>query len=80
MRITAISREGATALLDKVVGLSKEIVGEVVDNSNWVKSGEAQQDKGTETLKASRDRAKAKAHSAKARAHETRQRAAQKAK
>jgi uncharacterized protein YjbJ (UPF0337 family) len=74
MRIPQISREGATGILDKVVGLTKEIVGEVVDSTDLVKSGETQQTKGSETLKATRERAKASAHSAKAKAHETKQR------
>jgi uncharacterized protein YjbJ (UPF0337 family) len=76
MRSPQISREGATAILDKVVGLGKEIVGEVVDNSGLVTSGETQQTKGTETLKAIRERAKASTHTAKAKAHETKQRVA----
>jgi uncharacterized protein YjbJ (UPF0337 family) len=80
MRISQLSREGATALLDKVVGLTKEIVGEVIDNTDLVKSGETQQTKGSQTLKATRENTKAKAHSAKAHVQETRQRAAQAAK
>lgn len=80
MRIPQISREGATGILDKVVGLTKEIVGEVIDSTDLVKSGETQQDRGTQTLKASREYAKADAHAAKARVHETRQKAAAQAK
>jgi uncharacterized protein YjbJ (UPF0337 family) len=80
MRIPQLTRAGATGLMDKVVGLTKEIVGEVVDNESLIRNGENQQKKGTESLKASREDAKAKAHSAKARAHESRERSAQRAK
>ena len=76
MRIPQISREGATGILDKVVGLTKEIVGEVIDHTDLVHSGETQQERGSQTLKASREHTKAEAHAAKARVHESRQRSA----
>lgn len=80
MRIPRISASDATGLLDKAVGLGKEFVGVVVDEERLIKAGEAQQDKGTEKLKALRSQAKADAHRAKARAHESKERTAQAAK
>jgi uncharacterized protein YjbJ (UPF0337 family) len=80
VRIPRIDPKDATGLFDKVIGLGKEILGVVVDEDRLITAGEAQQDKGTEKLKAIRDQAKADAHRAKARAHETKQRSAQTAK
>jgi uncharacterized protein YjbJ (UPF0337 family) len=80
MRVPRINPKDATGLFDKVVGLGKEIVGVVVDEDRLITAGEAQQDKGTEKLKALRSQAKADAHRAKARAHATKERAAQSAK
>ena len=80
MRIPRIDPQDATGLFDKVVGLGKEITGEVFDNESLIKAGEAQQDKGTQKLKAIREQAKADAHRSKARAYDSKQRAAQQAK
>ena len=80
MRIPRIDPKDATGLLDKVVGLGKEVAGEVFDNQRLIEAGESQQAKGTEKLKAVRQQAKAEAHKAKARGLEERERAAQKAK
>lgn len=79
MRIPRIDPKDATGLLDKVVGLGKEVAGEVVGNDRMIQAGEAQQDKGTEKLKAVRDQAKADAHSAKAKGYAQKERAAQRA-
>jgi uncharacterized protein YjbJ (UPF0337 family) len=79
-RIPRIDPNDATGLLDKVIGLGKEIVGEVLDDSSLIEAGEAQQDKGTEKLKAIREQAKADAHRAQAETLEGKQRAAQRAK
>ena len=38
--------KNATALLDKVVGLSREITGHVLQKDRWIEAGEAQQHKG----------------------------------
>ena len=67
-------------MFDKVVGLGKEITGEVLDRSNLIEAGEAQQAKGTEKLKAIREQTKAEGHKAKAKAYESKERAAQRAK
>ena len=80
MRIPRIDPKDATGLFDKVVGLGKEVVGEVFDEHRLIEAGEAQQAKGTEKLKAIREQAKADAHKAKARTLDQRERAAQKAK
>jgi uncharacterized protein YjbJ (UPF0337 family) len=80
VRIPRITAKDATGLFDKAVGLGKEILGVVVDEDRLVTAGEAQQDKGTEKLKALRAQAKADTHRVKAKAHESKQRAAQAAK
>jgi uncharacterized protein YjbJ (UPF0337 family) len=80
MRIPRIDTKNATGLYDKVVGLGKELFGEVFDERRWVEAGEAQQAKGSEKLKAVREQAKAEGHRAKAQTLEARERAAQKAK
>jgi uncharacterized protein YjbJ (UPF0337 family) len=80
MRIPRIEPKNATGLVDKVVGLGREVAGEVFDNERLIRAGEAQQDKGTEKLKAVREQAKADAHRAKAKGFETEQRQAQRAK
>jgi hypothetical protein len=80
MRIPRIDPKDATGLLDKVVGLGKEIAGEVFDEQRWIEAGEAQQQKGTEKLKAIRKEAKADEHKAKAASLEAKQRSAQAAK
>jgi uncharacterized protein YjbJ (UPF0337 family) len=80
MRIPRIDPKDATGLYDKLVGLGKEIVGEVFDEERLISAGEAQQSKGTEKLKAIREQAKADAHQAKARAYDSKQRSAQQAK
>jgi uncharacterized protein YjbJ (UPF0337 family) len=77
MRIPRVDPKDATGLLDKVVGLGKEITGEIFDQQNLIEAGEAQQAKGTEKLKAIREQAKADGHKAKANAYESKQRAAQ---
>ena len=80
MRIPRIDPKDATGLFDKVVGLGKEVFGEVFDEQRLIEAGEAQQAKGTEKLKAIREQAKADAHKAKAQTLDQRERAAQKAK
>ena len=80
MRIPRIDPKDATGLFDKVIGLGKEITGEVFDRSSLIEAGEAQQAKGTEKLKAIRQQAKADAHKSKAKTYEAKERAAQSAK
>ena len=80
MRIPRIDPKDATGLFDKVIGLGKEVAGEVFDKQRLIEAGEAQQAKGSEKLKAVREQAKADAHQAKARTYEQREKSAQKAK
>lgn len=42
----------ASGILDKIVGLNKEIVGELFNRSELSKAGRLQQEKGSATLKA----------------------------
>jgi uncharacterized protein YjbJ (UPF0337 family) len=80
MRIPRVDPKDATGLFDKVVGLGKEITGEIFDRKNLIEAGEAQQAKGTEKLKAIREQAKADAHKAKAQTLDAKERTAQRAK
>jgi uncharacterized protein YjbJ (UPF0337 family) len=80
VRIPRVDAKAAVGLLDKFVGLGKEVVGEVVDNEHLIDAGEAQQAKGTERLKALREQVKADTHRAKARGYEAKEKAAQQAK
>jgi hypothetical protein len=66
--------------VSKVVGLGKEIVGNVTGSSRLAKAGQVQQDKGTERMKAVRAQADAKKEEAKGAAAEKAQRAAQRRK
>lgn len=77
MNLPRISPDNVAGLLDKVIGLGKEITGHVLNRDSWVEAGEAQQNKGTEKLKAIREQAKADVHAAKARSYEGKQRTAQ---
>jgi uncharacterized protein YjbJ (UPF0337 family) len=80
MKLGSIDTNKLRGLFDKVVGLQKEVVGSVINNDRLVDEGEAQQKKGTESLKALRQQAKAEAKEAKAEAYEAKQRTAQRVK
>jgi uncharacterized protein YjbJ (UPF0337 family) len=80
MRVPRIDPQDATGLFDKVVGLGKEITGEVFDRQRLIEAGEAQQAKGTEKLKAIREQTKAEGHKAQARSLDAKEHAAQRAK
>lgn len=80
MRIARVDPQNAVGLIDKVVGLGKEIVGTVFDDDRLKKAGQVQQDKGTERLKALKAEAEAQQHQARAAAAETTQRGAQRTK
>jgi len=80
MQFRTIDPEQLRGIFDKVFGLTKEIVGEVVGNERLQKEGEAQQAKGTERLKALRKQLEAKAKEAKAEVFEQKQKAAQRMK
>ena len=80
MRIPRVSYQNVTGIGDKIVGLGREVAGELCNRTSWVEAGEAQQAKGSEKLKALRAQAKADVHRAKAQTAETRQKAAQRSK
>jgi uncharacterized protein YjbJ (UPF0337 family) len=80
MQIPRIDKKNAFGLMDKVVGLGKEIAGNVGGRDRLMKAGQAQQAKGTERLKAVRAQADAKKHQAKAAGAAGAQRAAQRRK
>jgi uncharacterized protein YjbJ (UPF0337 family) len=80
MQFRTIDPQQLRGIVDKVFGLTKEIVGEVIGNERLQKEGEAQQAKGTEKLKALRKQLEAKAKDAKAQVFEEKQKAAQRIK
>lgn len=80
MQIRTIDLNKLRGLADKTVGFSKEILGSVLDNERLEKEGEAQQARGTESLRALRNEAEAEAKEAKAKVFEKQQRAAQRVK
>ena len=80
MRIGTIELDHVRGLGDKVVGLAKEVTGTVVGSDRLQEAGEAQQARGSESLKALRKQAKAQSKEAKADTFEQQQKAAQRAK
>ncbi|HKC26846.1 MAG TPA: hypothetical protein VKB75_02430 [Jatrophihabitans sp.] len=80
MQIPRIDPKNALGLMDKVVGLGKEIVGSVTGQDRLAKAGQTQQEKGTERMKAVRAQLDAKKHETKAVAADRAERAAQKRK
>ena len=77
MQIPRIDPKNAAGLLDKIVGLGKEIVGSLTGNDRVSEAGQVQQDKGTEKLKAIKAQAEAEAHNARAKTAEQRQKTTQ---
>ncbi len=75
--IPRVNYQNLGALADKIVGLTREVVGVAFDDERLVKAGEAQQGKGSERLKQLRAEAKAQLHHEKARTNDSRQREAQ---
>lgn len=78
--VPRIQTSNVSGLLDKVVGLGKEIFGELYDDDRLVEAGQAQQGKGTEKLEALRQEAKAEAHRRSAERAEAKERDTQAAK
>ena len=66
MRLPKISAAHATGILDKVVGLNKEIAGELLDKAELKKAGQLQQEKGTAKLSALQAETQAETQKAKA--------------
>ncbi|HEV7203279.1 MAG TPA: hypothetical protein VGN18_01645 [Jatrophihabitans sp.] len=80
MQIPRIDPKNALGLVDKIVGLGKEIIGTITDQDRLKKAGQIQQDKGTERLKAVQAQFEADAHESKAAAAGRAQKSAQKTK
>lgn len=78
--IPRIDAKNAAGLLDKVVGLGKEIAGTLASNDRLRRAGQVQQDKGSERLKAIRAEAEARSHGAAAAGAQRAQTGAQKTK
>jgi uncharacterized protein YjbJ (UPF0337 family) len=77
MQIPRIDPKNAFGLVDKAVGLGKEILGTVTGRDRLSKAGQVQQDKGTERIKAVQAQASATKHESKAAAAGKAQKAAQ---
>jgi uncharacterized protein YjbJ (UPF0337 family) len=65
---------------EELKGKAKEAVGDLTNNPDLVREGQAQKDKGEAEREATEARIEAKAHEAKAEVNEARQEAAEKAK
>jgi uncharacterized protein YjbJ (UPF0337 family) len=77
VQIPRIDPKNALGLLDKVVGLGKEIFGSLTNQDRLTKAGQVQQDKGTERIKALQAQLEADAHRTKAAAAGRAQKSAQ---
>ena len=80
MRVGNLELDHLRGLGDKFVGLGKEFTGTVIGNDRLQEAGEAQQARGSESLKALRKQAKAQVKETKADTFEQQQKAAQRAK
>lgn len=80
MKVGSMRLEHLRGFADKAMGLGKELVGTAVGNRRMEEAGEAQQARGTESLKALRKQIEAERHEARAEAHEQRQKTAERAK
>lgn len=78
--IPSISPGNVRGLADKVIGLGKEVVGTLLDDSRLKESGQLQQESGSERLKAVQEQLKAQAREGRRQTAELRQRTAQRAK
>ena len=65
MRIATIKVDHVRGFADKLVGLNMEWVGTVINNDRLQEAGEAQQARGTRSLKALRREARPRAKAAK---------------
>ena len=80
MQIARIDPSNAKGLLDKVIGLGKEIVGSLTNSERLEKAGQLQQEEAAERMKALKAELRADAHQTKAASAERGQRAAQRTK
>ena len=67
-------------VFEEAKGKVKEAVGDLTNNPDLEREGEAQKEKGQAEREATQARAEAKAHEAKAKAHEAEQKDAQESK
>lgn len=65
MRVPHISPGNTIGFVDKVVGLVREVLGELFDRESLKESGRLQQEKGSAKLDALQAEVKAEAHNAK---------------
>jgi uncharacterized protein YjbJ (UPF0337 family) len=75
--IPRVNYQNLGGLADKIVGLTREVVGVAFDDDRLIRAGEAQQNKGSERLKQLRAEAEARAHHEKARRQDEKQREVQ---
>jgi uncharacterized protein YjbJ (UPF0337 family) len=80
VQIPRIDPKNAYGLVDKIVGLGKEIVGTATGQDRLTHAGQVQQEKGTERIKAIQAQVKAEGHESKAGAAGQAQRSAQNSK
>lgn len=80
MQIPRVDPENVLGLMDKVVGLAKEIAGNVAGNDRLKKAGQVQQKKGGERIEALQSALQADKHEAKAAAAGQQQKRAQQTK
>ncbi len=77
MRVPHITLGHATGILDKFVGLNKEVAGELFDRAELKKAGQAQQEKGTAKLSALQAETKVETEKAKVKAADKAQKSAE---
>jgi len=65
MRVPHISPDNVIGLADKIFGLQKEVIGQLLDRETLQKSGQLQQEKGTAKLEALQAEIKAETQKAK---------------
>lgn len=80
MQVPRIDPKNAIGLVDKIVGLGKEIFGTATGQDRLKQAGQVQQEKGTERIKALQSELEADAHQTKAKAADKAQRSAQNSK
>lgn len=80
MQIPRIDPKNVLGLVDKVVGLGKEILGTLTGQDRLARAGQVQQEKATERLKAIKSEVAADAHKTQAAAAERAQQTARNSK
>ncbi len=80
MQVGTIDLQKLRGVGGKVFGLTKELVGVLINNARLQEEGDAQQDRASERLRALRKEALAEAKEAKAEMFDRKERAAQRAK